>query len=73
LFLFGLAADQMTGSRSRYNSLLHYDTAALDLIFSEHFTRNEPDVFERPRGTLVTDRDNDMHLADLKSNARAPR
>ena len=46
LFLFGLTAEQVTGSRGWYNPRWHYDNepetrAALDLIFSDHFSPNE--------------------------------
>ena len=49
-FLFGLTADQVAGSRSWYSPHWHYDheaetRAALDLIFSDHFSRNEPGTF----------------------------
>src|SRR4029453_3237048 len=49
-FLFGLTADEVAASRGRYNPHWHYDNepetrAALDLIFSDHFSRNEPGVF----------------------------
>jgi starch phosphorylase len=71
-FLFGLTADQVAASRSWYNPHWHYDNepetrAALDLIFSNHFSRNEPGVFEPLRATLLTSGDYYMHLADLKS------
>ena len=49
-FLFGLTAEQVAGSRGWYNPHWHYDNepetrAALDLIFSDHFSRDEPGVF----------------------------
>ena len=71
-FLFGLTADQVTGSRGWYNPHWHYDhepetRAALDLIFSNHFSRYEPGVFEPLRDALLTQGDYYMHLADLKS------
>ena len=49
-FLFGLTAEQVADSRGWYNPHWHYDNepetrAALDLIFSDHFSRNEPGVF----------------------------
>jgi starch phosphorylase len=71
-FLFGLTADQVSSSRGWYNPGWHYDhepetRAALDLIFSNHFSRNEPGVFEPLRDTLLTHGDFYMHLADLKS------
>ena len=68
-FLFGLTADEVAASRGWYNPRWHYDNqpetrAALDLIFSDHFSRNEPGVFAPLRDTLLT-RDYYMHLADL--------
>ncbi len=68
-FLFGLTAEQVAGSRGWYNPRWHYDNqpeirAALDLIFSDHFSRSEPGVFAPLRETLLT-RDYYMHLADL--------
>jgi starch phosphorylase len=76
LFLFGLTADQVAGSRGWYNPQWHYDhepetRAALDLIFSNHFSRNEPGVFEPLRETLLTSGDYYMHLADLRSYVQA--
>jgi starch phosphorylase len=71
-FLFGLTAQQVAGSRSWYNPQWHYDhepetRAALDLIFSDYFSRNEPGVFAPLRDTLLTHGDFYMHLADLRS------
>ncbi len=43
---------------------------ALDLIFSDHFSRNEPGVFETLLDALPT-YDYYMHLADLKSYIEA--
>src|SRR5262249_5325783 len=40
---------------------------ALDLLFSGHFSRNEPGVFEPLRDVLLTRGDHYMNLADLKS------
>ena len=76
LLLFGLTADQVAGSRSWYNPHWHYDNepetrAALDLIFSDHFSRGEPGVFAPLRDALLTDGDHYMHLADLKSYLEA--
>ena len=45
--------------------------AALDLIFSDHFSRNEPGVFAPLRDTLLTQGDHYMHLADLQSYLKA--
>jgi starch phosphorylase len=69
-FLFGLTADRVAGSRGWYSPTWHYDNepetrAVLDLIFSGHFSRNEPGVFEPLRETLLTRGDHYMHLADL--------
>jgi starch phosphorylase len=71
-FLFGLTADQVTGSRDWYSPQWHYDhepetRAALDLIFSDHFSPQEPGIFAPLREALLTQGDSYMHLADLKS------
>ncbi len=71
-FLFGLTADQVTASRDWYNPHWHYENepetcAALDLVFSDHFSRNEPGVFAPLRDLLLTRGDYYMHLADLRS------
>ncbi len=76
-FLFGLTAEQVAGSRPWYDPRWHYDNqpeirAALDLIFSDHFSRDEPGVFAPLRDTLLT-RDYYMHLADLASYLEADR
>jgi glycogen phosphorylase len=75
-FLFGLTADQVANSRGWYNPYWHYENepetrAALDLIFSNHFSRYEPGVFEPLRDTLLTHGDYYMHLADLTSYIQA--
>jgi glycogen phosphorylase len=77
-FLFGLTAEQVAGSRGWYNPRWHYDNepelrAALDLIFSDHFSRNEPGIFAPLRDTLLTRGDYYMHLADLASYLEADR
>jgi len=77
-FLFGLTADQVAGSRDWYSPRWHYDNepetrAALDLIFSDHFSQNEPGVFEPLRETLLTGGDRYMHLADLTPYLEADR
>jgi starch phosphorylase len=71
-FLFGLTAEQVANNRGWYNPRWHYDNepetrAALDLIFSDHFSRNEPGIFAPLRDTLLTHGDFYMHLADLRS------
>jgi starch phosphorylase len=77
-FLFGLSAEQVAGSRGWYSPQWHYDhepvtRAALDLIFSDHFSRNEPGVFEPLREMLLTRGDYFMHLADLSAYLEADR
>jgi starch phosphorylase len=77
-FLFGLTAEQVAGSRGWYSPHWHYEhepetRAALDLIFSNHFSRNEPGTFAPLRDTLLTLGDYYMHLADLKSYLEADR
>ena len=43
----------------------------LDLIASNHFSKNEPDVFEPILDTLLGNGDHYLHLADLKSYSQA--
>jgi glycogen phosphorylase len=74
-FLFGLTAEQVAGSRDWYSPRWHYDhqpevREALDLIFSDHFSRDEPGIFAPFRDTLLT-HDHYMHLADLASYLEA--
>jgi Carbohydrate phosphorylase len=75
-FLFGLTAEQVAQSQAWYDPHWHYEhepetRAALDLIFADHFSRNEPGVFARLRDTLLTNGDYYMHLADLQSYLEA--
>ena len=75
-FLFGLSAVEVASSRSWYNPHWHYDhepetRAALDLIFADHFSHNEPGIFASLRDTLLTKGDYYMHLADLQSYLEA--
>jgi len=75
-FLFGLTAEQVIGSRGWYNPRWHYENEpetrhALDLIFSDYFSRYEPGVFDPLRDMLLTHGDHYMHLADLKSYLEA--
>jgi starch phosphorylase len=77
-FLFGLTADQVAGSRSWYDPRWHYDhepetRAALDLIFSNYFSHNEPGVFAPLEQAVLTGGDHYMHLADLTSYVNADR
>src|SRR5271156_3630585 len=76
MFLFGLTVEQVENSRAWYDPHWHYENepetrAALDLIFSDHFSRNEPGVFAPLRDTLLTQGDHYMHLADLTSYCQA--
>lgn len=75
-FLFGLTAAQVDASRGWYSPWWHYHNEpetreALDLIFSGHFNRNEPGIFEPLRTTLFGGGDRYMHLADLHSYLEA--
>jgi starch phosphorylase len=75
-FLFGLTADEVQGSRGWYNPVWHYDNepesrAALDLIFNDHFSRDEPGIFAPIRATILDRGDYYRHLADLTSYAQA--
>src|SRR5208337_1657712 len=75
-FLFGLTAQQVADSRGWYNPNWHYEhepqtRAALDLIFSDHFSRHEPGIFAPLRDMLLTHGDHYMHLADLTSYCQA--
>src|SRR5215470_10888382 len=75
-FLFGLTAEQVANSRAWYSPRWHYDNQpevreALDLIFSDHFSRDEPGIFAPLRDTLLTHGDHYMHLADLVSYLEA--
>jgi starch phosphorylase len=71
-FLFGLTAEQVIAGRGWYNPHWHYQhdpetRQALDLIFSDYFSGDEPSVFEPLREMLLTHGDHYMHLADLNS------
>ncbi len=77
-FLFGLTADQVAGSRGWYSPFWHYENepetrAALDLIFSDYFSRHEPGIFMPFRDTLLMHGDHYLHLADLESYLEADR
>jgi starch phosphorylase len=77
-FLFGLTADQVAESRDWYSPQWHYDNeaetrAALDLISSDYFSRNEPGVFAPIMHALLTGGDHYMHLADLTAYLEADR
>ncbi len=75
-FLFGLTAEQVEGSRGWYNPRWHYENepetrAALDLIASNHFSRNEPGIFRPILDALLQHGDHYRHLADLASYGQA--
>jgi starch phosphorylase len=75
-FLFGLTAEQVQNSRGWYKPRWHYENEpetreALDLIFNDHFSRDEPGIFTPIRETLLDRGDYFMHLADLTSYAQA--
>jgi starch phosphorylase len=75
-FLFGLTAEQVAGSRGWYSPRWHYESqpeirTALDLIFADHFSRDEPGVFAPLRDVLLTRGDYYMHLADIASYLEA--
>jgi starch phosphorylase len=75
-FLFGLSAEQVESSRGWYNPGWHYENepetrAALDLIASNHFSRNEPGIFTPILDALLRNGDHYRHLADLASYAEA--
>jgi glycogen phosphorylase len=75
LFLFGLTVEEVENSRGWYDPHWHYEhepdtRAALDLIFSDYFSRYERGVFAPLRDALLT-QDHYMHLADLTSYRQA--
>jgi starch phosphorylase len=75
-FLFGLSAEQVASSRAWYDPNWHYHNEpeireALDVIFSDHFNRGEPGVFNPIRDTLLNHGDYFMHLADLTAYSQA--
>jgi starch phosphorylase len=77
-FLFGLNAEQVESSRGWYNPGWHYANepetrAALDLIASNYFSRNEPGIFAPILDALLKNGDHYRHLADLTSYAEAHR
>jgi starch phosphorylase len=74
-FLFGLTAEQVLNNRSWYDPHWHYEhepetREALDLIFTDYFSRDEPGIFAPIRDTLLTKGDYYMHLADLTPYAQ---
>jgi starch phosphorylase len=75
LFLFGLTADEVNGSRGWYNPHWHYEhepetRRALDMIASDAFSSDEPGIFAPIWDTLLPRGDHYMHLADLAAYVR---
>jgi len=75
VFMFGLTTDQVLSSRGWYNPNWHYENEpetrqALDMIFNDHFSHDEPGIFAPIRETLLQQGDYYMHLADLTSYAQ---
>jgi len=71
-FLFGLTAEQVSGSRGWYNPYWHYEhepetRRALDMIASNAFSPDEPGIFAPIWDTLLPRGDHYMHLADLSA------
>jgi starch phosphorylase len=78
VFMFGLTAEQVLTGRGWYKPLWHYENEpetrlALDMIFNNHFSRDEPGIFEPIRESLITRGDYYMHLADLRSYVETQR
>jgi starch phosphorylase len=68
--------EQVEASRGWYNPYWHYENepetkAALDLVFSGHFNRSEPGIFDPLRDMLLKHGDYYMHLADLSPYCQA--
>lgn len=69
-FMFGLTTNQVLDTRGWYNPRWHYENEpetreAMELIFNNHFSADEPGIFEPIRETLLTKGDYYLHLADL--------
>jgi starch phosphorylase len=76
LFLFGLTAEEVAEGRNWYNPYWHYENepetrAALDLIFTDSFSKNEQGVFASLSDMLLARGDYFRHLADLTSYLEA--
>jgi starch phosphorylase len=74
-FLFGLTAQQVIETQGWYDPHWHYNNdpetrAALDLITTNYFSRDEPGIFQVIWDTLITRGDHYLHLADLGSYAQ---
>lgn len=71
-FLFGLNAQQVVEGRTWYNPHWHYEhdletRRALEMIFSNHFSPDEPGVFAPIHDALLVHGDHYLHLADLNA------
>src|SRR5207247_1497749 len=71
-FVFGLTAEEVASSAGWYDPRRHYENdietrRALDLVFSDHFSPDEPGIFEPIRRALLEEGDRYRHLADLPS------
>jgi glycogen phosphorylase len=69
-FLFGLTAQEVRDSVRWYDPRAYYEgepliRAALDAIFDDEFSRDEPGIFEPLRQALLENGDYYRHLADL--------
>src|SRR6202021_691076 len=76
MFLFGLTVEQVENSRGSYNPQWHYDhepetRKALDLIFSDHFSGGDQNLFRPIWDTLLSYGDRFRLLAYLSYYARA--
>jgi starch phosphorylase len=73
-----LTAQQVADGRVSYNPYWHYENdpttrAALDMISSDHFSRNEPSAFTPLVDALLKNGDHYMHLADLPAYLESDR
>ena len=76
MFLFGLSAQQVAGSRDWYSPWWHYENepeirGAIDAILSDRFSPTEQGVFAPIGEALLQGGDRFMHLADLTAYAAA--
>jgi starch phosphorylase len=71
IFIFGLTAQEAADLAPHYDPRQPYEAdgevrEALDLVFSEHFNREEPGIFDPIRQALLEEGDRYMILADLR-------
>jgi glycogen phosphorylase len=74
-YLFGLTAEQVVQTRGWYDPHWHYQhepetREVIDLIAANHFSHNEPGIFNPILQTLLERGDFYMHLADLTAYAK---